>query len=134
MDDRLKAHGEHWERIGYLPALREFAMARCAPFFWSAGQGRSVRLLHSGTICYVNTGKRHIGITADHVYRQYLADLQEFPDVEAQFNGNTIRPEQRLIDRHEPWISPPSTCHRYSLAPTRTTESFTHPPSGRHRR
>src|SRR4029450_8872898 len=36
--------------------------------------------------------------TNNHVYQQYIDDLANFPHVEAQFNGNTIKPETRLID------------------------------------
>lgn len=56
-------------------------------------------MLHNGTISYVDTGSRHIGITADHVYRQYLKDLEEHENVQVQFGGSTIYPEKRLIDR-----------------------------------
>ena len=76
-------------------------MMRCVPFFWSTQQsGAPARVLHNGTICYVDTGQRQIGITNNHVYQQYIDDLANFPDVEAQFNGNTIRSEARLIDRN----------------------------------
>ena len=77
-------------------------MMRCVPFLWSTRQsGEPARVLHNGTICYVDTGQRKIGITNNHVYQQYMDDLARFPDVEAQFNGNTIRPETRLIDQNK---------------------------------
>jgi hypothetical protein len=57
--------------------------------------------LHNGTICYVDTGQRKIGITNNHVYQQYIDDVANFPDVEAQFDGNTIKPQTRLIDRNK---------------------------------
>jgi hypothetical protein len=51
------------EKSGYLKQVREFAMARCVPFFWSSQElGQPPRLLHNGTICYVDTGQRKIGI------------------------------------------------------------------------
>jgi hypothetical protein len=102
MDERQKEGFRELEKSGYLKQVREFAMARCVPFFWSTQEsGQPPRLLHNGTICYVDTGQRKIGITNDHVYQQYLEDLANFPDVEAQFDGNTIKPETRLIDRNK---------------------------------
>lgn len=101
MSDDQKAAFLQLEKSGYLPGLREHAMARCVPFFWSSKGERKADYQHNGTVCYVDTGSRHIGITADHVYQEYLRDLAELPDVVAQFNGNTIAPETRLIARNK---------------------------------
>jgi hypothetical protein len=102
VDEKQKEGFRELEKSGYLKQVREFAMARCVPFFWSTQEhGHPPRLLHNGTICYVDTGQRQIGITNNHVYQQYIDDLANFPNVEAQFNGNTIRPETRLIDRNK---------------------------------
>lgn len=101
MSEEAKAAFQKFEDSGFLPRMRDLVMRRCAPFFWSRQQDalKPPRLLHNGTICYVDTGSRHIGITADHVYRQYLKDLEEHENVQAQFGGSTIYPEKRLIDR-----------------------------------
>lgn len=102
MDEKQKAGFRELEKSGYLKQVREFAMARCVPFLWSTQEaGQPPRLLHNGTICYVDTGQRQIGITNNHVYQQYIEDLANFTNIEAQFNGNTIKPETRLIDRNE---------------------------------
>ena len=84
---------------GYFQAYTDMARNMAAPFFWSTGEGDGASVLANGTICYVNTGTRHIGITCDHVYQQYLKDLERLSDVEAQFGSSTVRPEERLIDR-----------------------------------
>lgn len=90
------------EKRGYLPKLRELAMNMCAPFFWSSHEdGQPAKILHNGSICCVKTPERGLGITADHVYRQYLDDRRNQPNVEAQFGSNTIDPERQLIDRDE---------------------------------
>ena len=69
MNNAQKAAFRQLEESGYIPQLRAFAMARCVPFFWGTQEpGKPARILHNGTICYVNTGQRHIGITASHVY------------------------------------------------------------------
>jgi hypothetical protein len=102
VDEKQKEGFRELEKSGYLKQVREFAMTRCVPFFWSTQEaGHPPRLLNNGTICYVDTGQRQIGITNNHAYQQYIDDLANFPDVEAQFNGNTIKPETRLIDRNK---------------------------------
>lgn len=103
MTDEQKAAFDQLEKSGYLNQLREFAMSKCAPFWWSTQEApdKPATILHNGTICYVKTGQRDIGITADHVYQKYLDDCADFPNVEAQFGGSTIYPEKRLIDRNQ---------------------------------
>jgi len=99
--EEQKAYLHQLEEVGYLKQIREFAMARCAPFFWSTQEaGQPAKLLHNGTITYVGTGQKDLGITNAHVFSQYEKDRAELPDVEAQFGGSTIYPEQRLIDRN----------------------------------
>lgn len=100
MDPETKAKFQALENNGYLKGLREFAMARCAPFFWSYQQPNGSMKIRNGTICYARTGQRDIGITAGHVYQgkeSYSEDLATHSDVEAQFGGCTIYPEKRLI-------------------------------------
>lgn len=75
------------------------AMNMCAAFWWSSSDGVEAEIRGNGTICYVNTGVRRIGITCDHVFQGYLDDKTRFPDVECQFGNNTFDPESRLIDR-----------------------------------
>ena len=51
MDETHKAEFRKLEDAGYLNGIREFAMARSAPFFWSAQMvGDRPRLLRNGTI------------------------------------------------------------------------------------
>ena len=56
------------------------------------------RILSVGTICYVDTGSRRIGITANHVYKKYLADKEKYGTkaIECQFGSSTIYPERRV--------------------------------------
>src|SRR5687767_2048468 len=101
MNAQQKAYLAKLEESGYLKQIREFAMARCAPFFWSSKEkGTPAKLLHNGTITYVATGQRELGITNTHVYNQYEQNRAQLPGVEAQFGGSTIYPEQRLIGRN----------------------------------
>jgi hypothetical protein len=75
----------------------------CAPFWWSVGDTRDStgRILHNGTICYVDTGSRQVGITANHVYQKYLDDLERYgaDAIECQLGSSTIYPERRMIAR-----------------------------------
>jgi hypothetical protein len=75
------------------------AQAMCAPFWWSAGPQGHAEILGNGTICFVNTGGAHIGVTADHVFAEYLSARNTHADVECQFGENTFVPENYLIDR-----------------------------------
>lgn len=101
MTEEQKAYLRELEASGYLKQIREFAMARCAPFFWSSQEpGQPAKIVHNGTITYVATGQRELGITNAHVYNQYEKDRAALSDIEAQFGGSTIYPEQRLIDRN----------------------------------
>jgi hypothetical protein len=107
MNEQQKTYVRKLQESGYLSQLRQFAMARCAPFFWSMQEpGKPPALLHNGTICYVRTGQRDIGITANHVYQglpySYLTEFVTMPSVEAQFGGSTIYPETRFIDATNP--------------------------------
>ena len=59
-----------------LSVVSGLAECMCAPFWWSVAKPEDTAawILHNGTICYVDTGSRRIGITASHVYKEYLAD------------------------------------------------------------
>ncbi len=79
----------------------------CAPFWWSVAkpEDTAARILHNGTICYVDTGSRRIGITASHVYKEYLADKENHgaEAIECQFGNSTIYPEKHVIADSERW-------------------------------
>ena len=58
MTEEQKAYLRQLEESGYLKQIREFAMARCAPFFWSSQeQGQPPKLLHNGTSRVVQPGQ-----------------------------------------------------------------------------
>jgi hypothetical protein len=105
--DRLHA-------AGYLQQFSNMAMNMCVPFWWSSGPRGGAQVRQNGTLCYVNTGTRRIGITADHVYAGYLVDKAQHEEVECQFGGSTVNPEDRLIARSE----------RYDLATFDVPEVF----------
>ena len=100
MDEILKAQFDRLELTGYLPTMRTLIMRMATPFWWHGldDEGRN-RVLHSGTLCVFNTGIMQIGVTADHVYEQYLLDKTRFGSFGCQFGGATVEPEKWLIDR-----------------------------------
>lgn len=96
-----RAQADRLQAAGYLQQFSDMAMNMCVPFWWSSGSRGRAEVRQNGTLCYVNTGTRHIGITADHVYAGYLADKVTYEGVECQFGGSTVNPEVRLIARSE---------------------------------
>lgn len=55
---------------------RDILKKSCAPIFWYRADPRDRSILHNGTVTFVRTPERLIGVTAGHVLRAYLADEQ----------------------------------------------------------
>lgn len=99
-DPLFKERFDRLRRAGYMDVYEQMTKAMCAPFWWSTQAGNQpATVAGNGTVCFINTGTRHIGVTADHVYQGYLNAKAELPDVECQFGGSTFLPERHLIDR-----------------------------------
>jgi hypothetical protein len=98
MDANTRASLDRMERGGYLPALRSIVNSACVPFWWHGvnAQGK-YHIHHNGTICFLQTGKRLIGVTAHHVFEHYRTAKAQYSDIRCQFGGVTIEPETRLI-------------------------------------
>jgi hypothetical protein len=95
MDERQKEGFRELEKSGYLKQVREFAMARCVPFFWSTQEASEPpKLLHNGTICYVDTGQRKIGITNNHVYENTSRTCRLFPMSRCSSTGTPSNPRR----------------------------------------
>jgi hypothetical protein len=115
----------------YLSAVSQLAQIVCAPFWWSLGEPGAARILHNGTICYINTGERRIGVTAAHVYDKYCKDLEEFGPaaIECQIAGSTIYPEKHLIDRSTEWdLATLNIPEVFVGASARNPKTHHHPP------
>jgi len=90
------------ERSGYLPALRDIAQAICAPFWWHGlAPTGEYKILHNGTVCFLRTESRLLGITAHHVLAKYRLDLAADPQLHCQFGSSTVQPEGRVIAESE---------------------------------
>ena len=91
----------------YRAAMSRLAESMCAPFWWSIAEeaGTTARILNNGTICYLDTGTRKIGVSANHVYRRYLDHVAQHGSaaIECQLGGSTIYPERSLIEQSEKW-------------------------------
>lgn len=98
MDANTRASLDQMERAGYLPALRSIVKSACVPFWWHGVDAEGKYRIHrNGTVCFLKTGKRLIGVTARHVFDYYRTAKAEHPDIRCQFGGTTIEPEVRLI-------------------------------------
>ena len=102
MDANTRGSLDRMERAGYLPALRSIVQSACVPFWWHGldNEGR-YRIHHNGTVCFLQTPKRLIAVTARHVFDEYRKAKAEHPDIRCQFGGTTTEPEVRLIAESE---------------------------------
>jgi hypothetical protein len=99
VDERFKQRVDLLDKSGYLATVSNMVMNMCAAFWWWWEVPGEETVLHNGTLCFVNTGTQHIGITCDHVYQEYLADKAQHSNVTCQFGNNRFEPEEHLIDR-----------------------------------
>jgi hypothetical protein len=86
------------EKTGYLHVLRKLVRSHSCPFWWyddDAPVGRAI--LHNGTISFVNTGKTTLGITANHVFEEYLKEKATNSKVKCQIGNVTVEPERHVI-------------------------------------
>lgn len=98
MEDWQKKGLSEAERNGYLPIIRTWAQLFAAPFWWFHPEkeiGKSI--LHNGTMCFVNTGQKTLGVTASHVYSQYLIDKSQDSEIVCQIGSSRIEPERYFI-------------------------------------
>ena len=89
---------DQMERTGYLPALRSVVNSMCVPFWWHGVDANGkYRIHHNGTICFLQTGKRLIGVTARHVFDRYRTAKVAQSNIRCQFGGTALEPGIRLI-------------------------------------
>ncbi|MBL4772765.1 MAG: hypothetical protein JKX98_03955, partial [Alcanivoracaceae bacterium] len=99
MDKERKIAIEAAEAAGYLPTLRKLVMKSTVPLWWSRSSVSFPKSIsHNGTMCIVDTGEKFLGVTADHVFKQYQNDCKCFDDIECQIGNVRIDLEKYLID------------------------------------
>ena len=108
-DDRLSGHLEaalgdieavrQLHRSGFLSTLESNAKRLTAPFYWYAPEGPlGSRTLGGGTICFIHTGHRLLGVTAAHIHRACVAELEQNPATACQIGGHSFHPAEHLVD------------------------------------
>ena len=96
--EQLKALRELVES-GFIPTLEEMVKQLTAPFFWYDPEEVSgSRTIGGGTVCFVDTGVRLLGLTAAHVHQACIEALERDPELGCQIGGHSFQPSEHLID------------------------------------
>ena len=86
-------------RSGFLSTVESNAKHLTAPFYWYAPDGPlGSRTLGGGTMCFIHTGHRLLGVTAAHVHRACVNRLEQEPETACQIGEHSFQPTERLID------------------------------------
>ena len=96
------ARVQRWVKNGYIPELERMAKELTAPYWWNAPEATNPdQRKPGGTICFVHTGVRVIGITAGHIHAEIVKRLHSGSSTWCQIGGHTFTPEKHLIDCDE---------------------------------
>lgn len=95
MEESKRRDLDRWTQNGFLPALLNLAKSYTAPIFWS---DLNHPVMHSGTVVFLHTGERLVGVTAAHVFRSYARDFQAATASSAQIGNITLHGTKSLID------------------------------------
>ena len=82
---------------GYLPTIEKNAKRLTAPYYWYDPSQPEDNVKGGGTICFVRTDQRLLGITAGHIHKQCVEDLGAYPDCSCQIGGHTFDPVSKLL-------------------------------------
>src|SRR3954468_8699786 len=86
-------------RLGILPSIEQTAKEFTAPFYWyNPDQTHGFRTVGGGTICFVKTSNRLLGVSAAHIRREWGKVVTATPWFGCQIGGHTFRPDERVID------------------------------------
>src|SRR5688500_13115531 len=85
-------------RRGDLPTIEKLAKSLTAPIWWDHPGGNPFVRGKGGTVCFVHTTDRIIGITAGHIHTEITRLREKDPTIWCQVGAHTFEPEQRLID------------------------------------
>lgn len=84
---------------GMLSIVSELAKKLTAPYWWyDPTLPDSERILGGGTMCFVHTGERILGVTAGHIHAECVNALATVPGLACQVGGHSFNPERNLID------------------------------------
>jgi hypothetical protein len=77
---------------------RRILMDCCVPIFWFRLDVKQAVIAHNATLTIVQTAKSLLGVTAAHVFRQYLTDLKAAP-LRLQLGNEVVEDlRDRVID------------------------------------
>ena len=87
---------------GILGVVERSVKRMTAPLYWADwSRPDGSQVLHTGTICFIHTGARLLGVTNRHVHDSCVKALADGPQVTCQIGGASFDPAARLIDRSE---------------------------------
>lgn len=86
---------------GLREELLGILMGACAPIYWLPAAVENATITHSGTVTFVRTDERSLGITALHVLTQYFEDHDATPQTLRIANAVVGDLRVRLIDQDE---------------------------------
>jgi len=99
-EEDARARAQKLCDAGYDRELERAARLFTAPFYWFDTQREpGSRLLNSGTIFFVQTCERLLGVSAWHVFPEgYCRDRERVPALECQIGDLRFDPERAFID------------------------------------
>jgi hypothetical protein len=90
--------GRRLIREGYSDQLVEMAKCCTACLLWHIPVNRAQRkILHSGTVFFVDLGSGPFGVTAAHVIEELINDKRLYSDLKCQIKNFTIDPSNCLL-------------------------------------
>ena len=93
LPDRVR----HFVENGYIPTIESIAKKMTAALWWTERDSSGKLQRQGGTICFIDTGQRLIGVTAGHIHMAYLKRLEASSEISCQIGASTFDPTQRLI-------------------------------------
>ncbi len=69
-----------------------------APFYWGVPGRDSSTSIKNGTISFINLGEATIGVTAGHVYKQYIEDKAMNKNIVCNIMSESFDPQENIID------------------------------------
>ncbi len=100
MDEKQRAGLDRLERAGYTPIIRDWAKACSVPFWWHDPDGAvGSAVVANGTMTFVKTGKRTLGVSALHVLAGFRDAVKgSGKPLVCQLGAITFQPDSRVVD------------------------------------
>jgi hypothetical protein len=89
---------ERLRSSGFLPTIEQLGKGLTAPLWWDEPEETAGRTRKSGTVCFVHTGARLVGVTAEHIHSAISSRLREGKTFSCQLGAHSFEPDRYLID------------------------------------